>query len=651
MSSTSTSSTDQIIRAGDRKGTKQLDSPDVLVRSEDLAIRVLRILLIWVILMVAGATVSFVYIFTSRIENNAFAAEYEAVASTIVSAAMEDMRSKLSVARSLAATVTLAIENTGQPVSNLTISRNGWDSLTIESRYRSNSGATWLPFLFTDEERRAYEAHSNQSSSEDHPPCYFCGEDEPFENKDDQVELPGVGKFACWEIMFGGKNGLVAKDLCPLLQAKVAETCRCMETLAVAGSQSEGATDEVPDRKPDQGIYELLDDDGTTRASDQQFDSGPYAPVNTQVGYMFTHTPFQYNFFSDPKRAKPLAVLLNSANPVFSEMNTPDGPYYDYVAQGIGISDAFLITDLYFPIFHPNFDNPTIVGAVHLYFWWKDLLTVSVPASADKLMLIVTNTCGQSSSFSVDPASSELSLLGVADLHDRRFDKWGRTAGNEDFDELVGLVMTGLPERSHPDEPYCSYRFDVYPTAAMEEIYLTNNPIIFATATGFAFFFTSVLFLAFDFFVQRRQKKVMISAKRTSGIVSSLFPESVRSRLYDHVTANGANQVETQRRNSIGATGSSRDIFGSDPIADLFPHATVMFLDLANFTAWSSEREPHQVFSLLESLYYSFDDIAHDLGVFKVETIGDSYVAVAGLPEARDDHAVGTFSSQRYIWY
>jgi Adenylate and Guanylate cyclase catalytic domain len=280
-------------------------------------------------------------------------------------------------------------------------------------------------------------------------------------------------------------------------------------------------------------------------------------------------------------------------------------------------------------------------------FWWKDLLTVSVPANSDKLMLIVSNTCGQSSSFSIDPATSELSLLGDTDLHDPRFFKWGRTAGNEEFNELVGLAMNGLPGRFRPDEPYCSYRFDVYPTAAMEEIYLTNNPIIFATATGFAFFFTSVLLLAFDFFVQRRQEKVMISAKRTSGIVSSLFPESVRSRLYDHVMTNGVDQEESQPRNSIGATGNSRDIFGSDPIADLFPHATVMFHDLANFTAWRSEREPHQVFSLLESLYYSFDDIAYRLGVFKVETIGDSYVAVAGLPEAREDHAVGMFLSRR----
>jgi class 3 adenylate cyclase len=55
-----------------------------------------------------------------------------------------------------------------------------------------------------------------------------------------------------------------------------------------------------------------------------------------------------------------------------------------------------------------------------------------------------------------------------------------------------------------------------------------------------------------------------------------------------------------------------------------------MFADIAGFTAWSSVRDPKQVFTLLETLYGAFDAIAQKRGVFKVETIGDSYVAVLG---------------------
>ena len=53
--------------------------------------------------------------------------------------------------------------------------------------------------------------------------------------------------------------------------------------------------------------------------------------------------------------------------------------------------------------------------------------------------------------------------------------------------------------------------------------------------------------------------------------------------------------------------------------------------DLVGFTAWSSEREPSQVFRLLETLYNAFDMIARRSGIFKVETIGDCYMAASGL--------------------
>lgn len=46
------------------------------------------------------------------------------------------------------------------------------------------------------------------------------------------------------------------------------------------------------------------------------------------------------------------------------------------------------------------------------------------------------------------------------------------------------------------------------------------------------------------------------------------------------------------------------------------------------------------MFQLLETLYNAFDAIARRRRVFKVETIGDCYVAVSGLPEPRKDHAI-----------
>ena len=72
----------------------------------------------------------------------------------------------------------------------------------------------------------------------------------------------------------------------------------------------------------------------------------------------------------------------------------------------------------------------------------------------------------------------------------------------------------------------------------------------------------------------------------------------------------------------------------------LLTFVLLLVSDITGFTAWCSEREPSQVFLLLESIYSEYDAIAKKRKVFKVETIGDCYMAVAGLPEPRADHAL-----------
>lgn len=81
-------------------------------------------------------------------------------------------------------------------------------------------------------------------------------------------------------------------------------------------------------------------------------------------------------------------------------------------------------------------------------------------------------------------------------------------------------------------------------------------------------------------------------------------------------------------------------IHNHKPIADFYSNTTVLFCNMDGFTAWSSEREPAQVFTLLQVIFHSFDKIAKSVGVFKVDTVGDRYLAITGFPEAQADHAV-----------
>ncbi|MBV8552143.1 MAG: HAMP domain-containing protein [Acidobacteriaceae bacterium] len=78
---------------------------------------------------------------------------------------------------------------------------------------------------------------------------------------------------------------------------------------------------------------------------------------------------------------------------------------------------------------------------------------------------------------------------------------------------------------------------------------------------------------------------------------------------------------------------------GEHEIADSFAEVTVLFGDLVGFTALSSTISAAEVVDMLNGLFSRFDQAASELGVEKIKTIGDCYMAVCGLPKRCPDHA------------
>jgi hypothetical protein len=66
----------------------------------------------------------------------------------------------------------------------------------------------------------------------------------------------------------------------------------------------------------------------------------------------------------------------------------------------------------------------------------------------------------------------------------------------------------------------------------MEADYASTNPVYFTLGAALIFVFTAAVFLVFDCFVERRQRKVMTNVVRSNQIIASLFPSVVRDRLY-----------------------------------------------------------------------------------------------------------------------
>ena len=78
---------------------------------------------------------------------------------------------------------------------------------------------------------------------------------------------------------------------------------------------------------------------------------------------------------------------------------------------------------------------------------------------------------------------------------------------------------------------------------------------------------------------------------------------------------------------------------GEAPIADAFPDVSIVFSDLVGFTELSSRMPAAALVELLNEVFSELDALAAAHGVEKIKTIGDAYLAVAGIPVARDDHA------------
>jgi class 3 adenylate cyclase len=69
-------------------------------------------------------------------------------------------------------------------------------------------------------------------------------------------------------------------------------------------------------------------------------------------------------------------------------------------------------------------------------------------------------------------------------------------------------------------------------------------------------------------------------------------------------TFNSGENTNFKLQSFLRNPGGAQPDDDSDPIiADLFTETTVIFADIAGFTAWSSLREPAMVFKLLETLY------------------------------------------------
>jgi class 3 adenylate cyclase len=569
-----------------------------LGRKESRAVSVLRVIVIAVIAFAAVVVSTCVYLYTRNVEEETFETQFAAYSNRIVESFHDSIEDNLGATDALSVLITSFALSTGATFPNVTVPN--FEVIGASSRVLADALVVfWLP-LVTDETREGWEEYSVMNQN---------------------------------QLM----TSFLSESALQVAQNKKFKSDRSLQDAPVFNERIWGLQGAA---KPE----------GT----------GPYLPL-----WQITPTlPFVSLLNTDmldySNAAESFREVLRSEEAVLGISTSDEGADENTIA----IFNAFLtygqyrdsieqysgdpISSISYPVFDSFGADRKVAGVLATNIYWKLYFEHILPPGANGIICVLENTLNQT--FTYEIHGPDATYLGKGDMHDSRYDYLEVT------DDMTFFVQAraGLETRSYTavnlNSDYNQYVIRIYPSVTMENDYVTTAPVIFAVGVAVIFVFTSLVFIFYDWLVQRRQKVVMDKAVKSGAIVSSLYPEVVRDRLFQSKEEDKKEKapnkekiwrVASMSKNGTAALEDSVEAASkSRPIADIFPDATVVFADIVGFTSWSSKRQPTEVFELLETLYHTFDEIAAKHGVFKIETIGDCYMAVTGLPEPQEDHAV-----------
>lgn len=116
-------------------------------------------------------------------------------------------------------------------------------------------------------------------------------------------------------------------------------------------------------------------------------------------------------------------------------------------------------------------------------------------------------------------------------------------------------------------------------------------------------------------------------------------PSELLARVNTHLTMDRLRRENLRLLlNILPAPIADRLRSGDEHIADAFGEVTVLFADIVGFTQLAGSMPAGEVVELLNDLFTRFDQAARELGIEKIKTIGDAYMAVCGLPDPCADH-------------
>jgi hypothetical protein len=194
------------------------------------------------------------------------------------------------------------------------------------------------------------------------------------------------------------------------------------------------------------------------------------------------------------------------------------------------------------PVFEDFKNGSKVAGVVFAVEPWKHYFESILPQSVKGFVVDVEGSCGTGFTFVIDGPNVRYDGTG-----DRHNPKYNHMAYRSNFASFA----TYKYNTSSEDVQNCEYSISVYPSEEFEQSFKTSEPFVFAAGVFCIFLFTMLVFVVYDWLVQRRQNKVLSTAQRTMAIVKSLFPKDIGNQ----ILAEAEQKAETEKANKSGGGG------------------------------------------------------------------------------------------------
>lgn len=303
--------------------------------------------------------------------------------------------------------------------------------------------------------------------------------------------------------------------------------------------------------------------------------AAPRPPVNISKG-------IQATLFgqSTPVRAQALDSMVlrggsTASTWLFNQTDLSDFAFYSVPE-----------TVITYPLRQGLSQESQVVGAISLQYQWEPVLAGAVKEIPQPLYAVIENSCGGNFTYVVEGVDA--SFVGQGNLVEKT--ELSFTLVNTSYATFARLFDRHGDVPVDPDTA-CNYMLMVFPTPEFESYYHNFYPNMFRGVVLLIFFCVIVIFIFYDCVVEDRQSKVVNQAQRSDAIVRSLFPDAVRDKLYQNAIKKEEEQKLLNKRNLIEApkhtlkkmlaedpddpAGAAQGS-ASEPIADLFPHATIV---------------------------------------------------------------------------